>query len=119
MTITDTFSKICNLESIEMRAGEYFVIEITVTNENGSPADLSSGISRGISFAYYGLYDELLYKSGTISGAGNNVMTCNLEEADTEDWIPGKILYQPIFVDSNNKPFKPGQGIITLLPAIR
>jgi len=118
MSVTDVFSKLCSLEAIGFIAGEYYLLETTVTDEFGNPSDLSSTQQRRISLAYFGINDELFHVDCDASYGTNFSVFSGEIGTLTSSLVPGKLIYQISIVDAESKLFNLGQGRITLLSKI-
>lgn len=112
-----TCTEMNNLEEIVLVAGSEMTLEFQITDSAGSPVDLTT-CTLSWEMSPYGFFETAVTKSGSVSGSASNVFDVVLASADTTD-LYGKYIHQPKIVDFNGSEFRPAQGIITIIPAIK
>jgi len=111
-----SYAEINSLGEISFIGGHEQILDFTVYDVAGSLIDLNAAtiIWR---VGYYGQPNTIiLQKTGVVTGLGT--FTITLDEVDTLS-LSGKFSFQPVIIDFNGDTFRPGQGVMTIIPAIQ
>lgn len=116
MTSTYTvYAQINSLAEFGFIAGSPFTLNFNVYEQDGvTPLDMS-GASFKWTLTPYGQSYNVLEKTGSITGVGTAEV--QLDTVDTEE-LSGKYIQQPVIVSFSNEEYRPGQGVILVIPRI-
>lgn len=113
VTTYTIYSQINSLEEFGYIAGTSFTLYFDVYEQNGiTPLDMG-GATFHLVLSPYGQNYSVLEKAGTITGVGTAEV--ELESADTAN-LSGKYIQQPVIVSFSGEEYRPGQGVILLIP---
>jgi hypothetical protein len=110
-----SYSSINTLEEFSFVAGTEYTLSFSVVDDNGNSVSLNGG-----SVVWYLCpYGQTDYDAATVTGTitGTNTFTVVIPSAATLS-LSGKYLQQPQVTDWTGKPFRPSQGVITIIPRI-
>ncbi len=111
-----SYDNLNNLSETSFIAGTDQLWTYTCYNTDGvTLLNISSGTVLWYLCPFGQFSINTLTKSGTITTA--NTFTVALTAADTV-LLSGKFIQQPIITDFSGNTFRPGQGIVLILPAI-
>jgi hypothetical protein len=116
--VKSPYYQINNLEETLFIAGNEVTFWFAVTDENNQPIDLSSTDCSWVMCQHGDPDHAILVKTGVISALEPHKFSIKLNSVDTID-LGGRYLHQPIVVDLNGSVFRPGQGNIVVVPAIK
>jgi hypothetical protein len=116
--VNSTYSQINSLSETLFIAGNEITLEFAVYDEGNQPVNL---LSTQCSWAMCQIGDPnhaVLTKDGTINAEDEHKFTVKLTSSETLN-LSGRYLHQPIVVDLNGSVFRPAQGHIIVVPAIK
>lgn len=107
------YAQINSLEEFGFIAGTSYTLNFNVYEENGvTPLDMGGATFKWV-LSPYGQNYSVLEKTGTITGVGTAEVQLNT--ADTET-LSGKYIQQPVIVSFSGEEYRPGQGVILMVP---
>jgi hypothetical protein len=113
--MTTAYDRLNNLPELSFIAGTDKVLTFTCYDEDSSLLDITGGTVLWYlcPFGQYGV--NILTVSGVVATA--NTFTVTLTAVDTLS-LSGKYIQQVVITDFDGYTFRPGQGIVLILPAI-
>lgn len=107
------YAQINSLEEFGFIAGTPFTLNFNIYEQDGiTPLDMGGATFRWV-LSPYGQNYSVLEKTGTITGVGTAEV--QLDTVDTET-LSGKYIHQPVIVSFTNEEYRPGQGVILVIP---
>ena len=111
-----TYATINSLEEFGFIAGTDYLITFNVFEANGvSPLDMGGASVKWLLAPYGQTSYNVLQINGVITGVG--VFTVTVPSASTET-LSGKYIHQPVITSFAGAKYRPGQGVLLLLPQI-
>lgn len=107
------YSEINSLAEFAFIAGTPYTLNFTVYEEDGTTLLDMGGGSFKWTLSPYGQNYSVLEKTGTITGVGTAEV--QLDTLDTET-LSGKYIQQPTIVSFSGEEYRPGQGVVLLIP---
>lgn len=114
MSLSTTYANINSLSDISFIAGSIYTIKFIVTNQSGSPVDLSTATCKWAMSPYGTDYIQLSKTGSVIS---SNEFDIILSPSDTAG-LSGKFTHQPSITFTGGVKIIPAQGIITLIKGL-
>lgn len=114
MTYSD-YSFLNCYEPFALIAGTSYTIEFEVFEEDGvNPLDLGGATVKWL-VSPFGQSDyNSISSNGSMTGV--NKFEFNLSPSDTIN-LSGKFIHQPVIMSFTGEEYRPGQGILTIIPA--
>ena len=111
-----TYATINSLEEFGFIAGTDYLITFNVFEENGiTPLDMGGATIKWALAPYGQTSYNVLQLNGVITGVG--VFTVTVPSASTET-LSGKYIHQPVITSFAGAEYRPGQGVLLLMPQI-
>lgn len=109
------YAQINSLEEFGFIAGTSFTLNFNVYEKDGvTPLDMGGATFKWV-LSPYGQSYSILEKEGTITGVGTAEV--QLDTIDTTS-LAGKYIQQPVIVSFSGEEYRPGQGVILMIPSI-
>lgn len=103
---------------LDMDQGSDFVFNLTLTEDDGSPKDLTG-------YVFYSSFSKSYYSSCSISlntlissPPTGGVVAISLDAANTADVIPGRYLFDVKQIDNNHTTSRVVEGVLTVNPQV-
>ncbi len=111
-----TYATINSLEEFGFIAGTDYLITFYVYEVNGvTPLDMTGATIKWLLAPYGQTNINVLQLDGTITDIG--IFTVSIPSEDTED-LNGKYIHQPVVTAFSGEKYKPGQGVLLIMPSI-
>ena len=106
------YAQINSLEEFGFIAGSPFTLNFNVYEQDGTPLDMGGATFKWV-LSPYGQSYSVLEKTGTIAGIGTAEVQLNTVDTET---LSGKFIQQPVIISFSGEEYRPGQGVILIIP---
>jgi len=111
-----SYSEINSLEEFSFIAGTTYDITVNVYEEDGiTPLDMTGATINWVVAPFGRPNLNILEKAVTITDIG--ILDFTIESVDTEN-LSGKYVHQLVITAFSGSKYKPGQGVILIMPQI-